>query len=248
MPQRMTTNKRGLSQLSLLVAVTCAIWVWAFPRSADTTVWILRLLAPLVATLLLFLLIRDELREDDLPDLIRQIVRKCFERDGLCFAFVPTVADGICWMNVYYQNRFENACTARIVLQPESKSKPPSPLLGIDARVECGGGAFGVLNIPWPIPADLQGRAMRFEVGCEISYPTGRGKTLRYREGLSVGSPGGGLGAVETAALLLVGIHYISHPASLSLALPSGVVEAIPAELGPTRETLWQPDVVNSSE
>jgi hypothetical protein len=187
---------------------------------------------------------------DQLPDKLAETVgEKYLERAGLCFAFAPIAVDGRCWMRIFFQNRYENACRARIVLQPPRKSFSLGriDMPGIDVDIFCDGGAFGLCGFNWAVPAKRQGRKLAFEVAAEATYPNGQGKRLRSRKGIEVGTPPSRVGtAVEvaiTGGLLLFGILAISKPAFVSFVLPAGVNEELPNDPALTQQIVWRPEL-----
>ena len=67
------------------------------------------------------------------------------------------MADGVCWFNVYCQNRYDRACRANLGFIPmEGLSRSPdrpSDVPPVIARVECDGGEAAVVRFPYPIAA-----------------------------------------------------------------------------------------------
>lgn len=237
---------KAILQLILIIAGITALILWTDDSiKPSPTLTIFRIATPAVSVLIIVILWRNSRRKETLPDHLAQACRSYFERDGLCFAFIPLVQNGICWMQIYFQNRYARPCNARVVLQPPVKSFGIRrlPLAGIDVDVHCDGGAFGVYRIPWPIDAKMQGRKVACEIACATHYPQGRGKLLRYREGLRAGVPGSGRNVAATAGLLLVGVVSVSRPATVTLTLPTGVAEQIPPGLEPVAEILFTPDL-----
>lgn len=242
----MSTSLKAVVQLALILVAIAAGAFWALPDRPDGIIWTLRIALPLVAILLGWLLWRDSRRKDLVPDFLRELAPGYFERDGLCFTFVPRMSFGIWWLDVYFQNRYDKLCETRIILQAPRKSFwfGRLPLPGIDVSVCCDGGAFGVVKVPWPIPLSIQGKRVTCEIAAHTRYPQGSGKMLRFREGLRVGTPGSDVGrAAVTGGLLLVGVIRISRPASLTMQLPVGVAEAVPSGVHMTTEIIWRPDL-----
>jgi hypothetical protein len=240
----MGQSLKAIVQLSSVVFFMAAFSFWAIPEHPDEIVWVFRFVMPVATALVLWILIRDMRRKETLPDKLREIAADYFERNGFCFAFAPTVDKGVCWMNLFFQNRYQNSCTARVILQ-QSKSlfrTSRLPLPAIDMDIKCESAAFGVVRIPWPIPAQAQGETVKCDVACDTSYPGGRGKLLRFREGMRAGAAGGGAArAAVTGGLLLVGVISISRPAAVSIKLPVDVMDKLPPSLDMQAEILWRP-------
>src|SRR6185437_11018669 len=103
----MGQSLKAVVQLSLMVFFMAAFCFWAIPEHPDEIIWVFRFVMPIVTALVLWVLIRDMRRKETLPDKLREVAANYFERNGFCFAFVPSVSDGVCWMNVFFQNRYE---------------------------------------------------------------------------------------------------------------------------------------------
>jgi hypothetical protein len=242
----MGQSVKAILQLAVVVSVIAAILVWVAPYRVNATDWAFRFALPALVLGLGYVLVRDSRRKDILPDLLREKFARYFECDGLCFGVAPAVIDGAGWMLLFVQNRYEKACSGRIVIQPPAKflGLGKSEVPGIDLAVECDGGAFELYQIPWPMPQSFGGRKVKFQVAASCSYPSGRGKLMRFRDGMRVGTPGGGaVNAAVTGGLLLIGVIHISKPASISFVLPSGITRPGPHNIPVVHKTLWRPDL-----
>ena len=186
-------------------------------------------------------------RPDSIPDKLREVAPKYFERDGLCFAPVVEAAGGACFLNVYFQNRHARHASARIDVMPGARSfrLARHPLAEVSVRIECPGGAFGVVRVPFLVPADYQGRRVSFDVAADVKYPARRGKLLRPRGGVAVG-PTSDLSQtrqlLSTLALLPLGILQVASPGRVTLRLPIEVAGDAPAPRPTPCEILWAPD------
>ena len=240
----MNQSLKAVLQLAAIVCGIVSFGVWAVPRHPDSIVWASRMLFPLATVLIGYVLFRVARKPDLAPDVLRQQFGTCFERDGLCFApVVGTWADdGICWFSIFFQNRYAGACSCDLILQPGGKSfslrRHGVPTVAV--QIDCPGGAVGVTRVPYPVPAQYQGKQVRYEVAARTTYPAGAGRMLRFREGLRVGTHRHALGqAAKTLGLLAVGVISYSRPASIMIALPTGVAEAVPPEATIQTELLW---------
>ncbi|WP_148593773.1 hypothetical protein [Aquisphaera giovannonii] len=189
------------------------------------------------------------IREDEAPDLMRQACGSYFERDGFCFAVVPAVADGQARLDVYFQNRFEKACLAHVAIRPSQKFfLNRGSIQAIAVPIECDGGAFGVARIPWGVPSKYQGQRQSLDVAASTEYPTGRGRMIRFRDGVRVGKATSSLWPnVLTVAAAATGTFYLSRPARLKFRLPKGVNEAVPEDARIRVETLWRPPIASET-
>lgn len=159
-----------------------------------------------------------------------------FEGEGLCFAAEFIVHDGVCWVSIFYQNRYNANCSSRAYIVPMEgwsvdglNDVPP-----VVAEIECGGGDVGVLHIPYPIAKSWQGKIMIYDVMAKTTYPVGRGELVRRDGGMLVDPPssktGDAVEALTTAALLLAGFVRISdgRRGKIETRLPEGVADVIP--------------------
>jgi hypothetical protein len=154
-----------------------------------------------------------------------------FERDGLCFAPVIEILDGVCWISIYFQNRYASPCTCGIQLLPPRRAfwvgrhnLPP-----IHAVIHCPGAAFGVTRRPYPVDKKYQGKPWRFDVYGNTQYPQGKGRMLRFRDGIPAGS---------NASFTVSGAHGISI-----LHFPRNIAATFAGPIEPMTEILWQPDL-----
>ncbi len=182
-------------------------------------------------------------RKDRAPDLLRGVTRPYFERDGFCFAIVPATTDRSARLDIYYQNRYERPCRAQVVLNPSQQFfLNRRPVGSFRVEVECEGGAFGVISMPWGIPAPFQGQIQSFDVAAHVEYPGRRGRLLRYQDGLHVGKARKTVwSGVLTVAAATGGMIVLSKPALVKLRLPSDVDESVPEDAPLINQTLWRP-------
>ncbi|NQT14902.1 MAG: hypothetical protein HQ582_19260, partial [Planctomycetes bacterium] len=176
----------GIIFASMILSLSCWIGDDHGGLSRQTIVWLgLGFAAVAVGGVLVALLVIY--RGGTAPDLLREQFGSCFERDGLCFVFAPSVDKGVFVLNVWFQNRYVRACQARISLT--LRRLPREERVPWHVEIDCDDGAFGATRVPWGIPVVFQGAEHRFDVHACVRYPRGRGKTLRFREGAAVGLP-----------------------------------------------------------
>ena len=240
----MSQNLKVLAQLFAILAVCGAAVAWGFPQ-ADVFVWCMRFGLTILSAAIGWILIREARRKEILRDLLLETSPDYFEHDGVCFNFVPAVDRRIFWIKLFFQNRYERSCNARFVLRPHIRlttGKQSFETIDIDVVVE--GAAFGVVTIPIALPIEAQGKLIHCDVMSETSYPAGRGKLLRYRSGIQVGSPS--LFSAGRAGLAVLGLFagaiVTSRRAQLSMRLPTDVSESLSEELQTESELLWVPD------
>jgi hypothetical protein len=179
-------------------------------------------------------------RWDREPDFLRGAFGSSYYEQGGFgfrpgFEFNPTA--GVFEYVVYCQNRFSGPVKAVVVLDDELNEQLrffPKRL-----HVDCPGGAFAVAHVPLSIPADASGRLTQADVFCDVDYPNGRGRELRFRQGGAVQLP---LGKVQRTAIQLVEfavLQMITTPARVSFEWPDLLpsCEGSPGE--PRFELLW---------
>ncbi len=197
-------------------------------------IWLLRFGAPLTAVGVAWCFFKASKRPDNLPDLLRETAGKYFEQDGLCFAPIFEVRDGACWLSIFFQNRFSEHVSAKVQVLPPIRSfgvtrvKLPSVIVGI----ECPGGAFGVVRLPFEVSERYRGASLWFDVAADRKYPNRKGKLLRNHGGKQVGSIGE-MSQGRALLLAILGFAFLGDRASRSarvkLKLPGGM-RALPAD------------------
>jgi hypothetical protein len=192
----------------------------------------LKFACPVLCVFAVALFLKIHFRPDEVPDYFARRVGAYFNRDGFCFGILPDVADGCCVFDVYFQSQYENRCVARIAMRPArgfflGRAKIDSIVVELD----CEPAAFGVARLIVPLPATLQGRRQSIEVGASVEYPEGKGRRLRFRDGITLRANsnfGNAFHTGLTVASVLTGhIQYMS-PVAAALELPKGVAEEIP--------------------
>ncbi len=236
---------RAVVWFILLVGVIGSIFAW-YIHFEEGPVNLAALFGmPALAVVSLVAIVRHARRKNPLgvPDYLQQMGVRYFERNGLCFAVLLSVEEGLPWISIYYQNRYDQPCTGTIVV------KPPTGwwiarkgLVSIQQTVKAGPAAFGVVRVPWPIPARHQGKLQCLTVGATVSYPNGRGQLLRLKEGLRVGPhTERDNGWADLIVLVIsLGMVSLSKAAQVRFRLPKKVMEEIPAGLAAESRQLWQ--------
>lgn len=233
---------KGVYVTTILVGVIAIPFAWAEDRPGGIT-WMFRIGAPLVTLAAFMAFWRMHFRKDEVPDYLSQLGLPFFDRGGFCFAFVSRVDEGFCFLDVYFQNRFEKPCRGHIALQPARGFFGRRKIDIIAFDIACPAAGFGVVSVCVPVPATVQGRRQKFEVGASVEYEHGRGKMLRFRDGIAIRADSDFsdvFGSAVTVAGALVGTFVLSSPATVTLSLPNDVAEELPHEVPPVSRTLWQ--------
>ena len=171
-------------------------------------------------------LIWAEFRPDRAPDLLRKHVKRYFEQDGFCFVILPSVKDGCFAWAVLFQNRYERPVRALIAFRPATGFVGFGRANLPDVRIEvvCDGGGFGSAIVPYGIPQVYQGKKQQFELIAASQFPEGKGKMLRFRDGLQVGRRHKSTADTAVTALSVLALHpHFSHPATFKVRLPNNV-------------------------
>lgn len=199
---------------------------------------------PLLCIAAIVVYMKIHFRADVAPDYLSSH-GTFINRGGFCFKVLPIVVDGVCFVSVFFQNQYENRSIGRVALRPArgfflGRAKMKSILVEID----CGPAAFGIARVAVPLPAALQGRRQSFEVGASVEYPDGKGRQLRFRDGVTLRANSNFGNAFATGLLVagaLTGQIVYESPATLTFVLPEGVAEEIadPDELARI-DTLWK--------
>jgi hypothetical protein len=213
-----------------------------FPRPV---IHFLKYGCPILCVLAVGIFLKIHFRADEVRDYLGPRIGTYFNRDGFCFGILPAVADGICVFEVYFQNQYENRCVGRVALRPArgfflSRAKMES----IIAEVDCEPAAFGVARVAVPLPAALQGCRQSFEIGASVEYPEGKGRRLRFGDGVVLRANskfGNAFAAGLTVAGALTGQIVYTSPATVAIDLPNGVAEDVAdrARLTPV-DTIWK--------
>lgn len=197
------------------------------------------LLIGTVTSALAVVLIAVSFRKDKAPDFLRKLAPRAFERDGFAFALVPRTARGSLQLSLLFQNRYSGACSARVVVKPQAGSKHARyKALNMALPVDCPQAGFGVCEVGWDLPQELQGQQVQLEVAASVVYPEGRGELLRFKEGMRVGkADSDNLGLTILGAF--AGAIVVTRPARTAIRMPS--VLPPPTEAPPhlVRRVFW---------
>lgn len=186
---------------------------------------------------------------EEAPDVLGGIFPAYFERDGLCFAPELLAEDGVCWFNVYCQNRYDRPCRGTVYFFPMEGTSAtpgqPSEVQPMIAEIDCDGGEAAVVSFPYPVAAKWQGRIMVYDVAAAVEHPSGRGDLIRVREGIHVSPPTSRQRETLKVAAIVVGGIFGRVPvegpkASCELRLPERVAEREPADTTPRISVLWR--------
>ncbi len=188
------------------------------------------------------LLLWSILRRDKVPDFLGKIDGSAFERDGFCFKIGTRFDDGRCLMFVHFQTRHDHPSRMKLVLQSSQGFFLNRPnFASMTVEIDCPAGGYGVTTFPWPVAKKLAGKTLSIDVAGDVRYPEGKGKMIRYRGGLPVGSAGSNpWNTALTVAGALGGMIVLTKPAKMKLKLPKDIDENIDENAPIETQILWQ--------
>ena len=224
----------------MVAAVMLGGVAWLIPTSNEPGVWWFRI-GGILALILIAAYYRWVSRRKDLaPDFFNGI-KSFFEKDGFAFVVGTEVSGNECHFCVHFQNRYARECEATVMVRTSERFLAPQRQLP-DAKVSlsCEPGAYGKAICNWPLPLELQGKKILVDVMARRKYRKGRGKLIRFRSGLMVGSvPGSAISDVLKFLGIFGGIHG-GQSARTELLLPSGVASNLRVGTEGRTQTLWR--------
>jgi hypothetical protein len=236
----MKQNTRQNLMVCTVAVVLFGGVAWLIPASEEHGVWWFRFGGILALIMIVAYYQRASRRKDLAPDYFNGI-KSFFEKDGFAFIVGTEVSGNECHLCVHFQNRYERECEATVMVRTSERFLAPQRHLP-DAKISltCGPGAFGKATCNWPLPLELQGKNVLMDVSAKRKYRRGRGKMLRFRSGLMVGSvPDSAILDVVKFVGVFGGIHG-GKSARTQLLLPSGVASNLRVETEQKTQTLWR--------
>ena len=227
----------------LLFAVPGSVVVCTDNRPDPTTA-VLQYALPAVSVAAFVALLWLQFRRDRVPDQLRQLTGGFFNRDGFCFAVAPIAVDGVCYIEAYFQGQRDAPCIGQIALRPSKGfflTRADIDIIGV--TIPCEPAAFGICRFAVPLPIELQGTTQSFDVGASVEYPSGKGRRLRFHDGLSLRTntefkdPTGKAIAIAGA---FTGQIVLYSPATVKMTLPTGVADHLDEPSVVEIRTLWR--------
>lgn len=216
---------------------------WVSDRP-DGATWVCRFGGAAAAMLALVAFVTMHFRADLVPDYLRDVDPNYFNRDGFCFAADATAVSGVAYLLIYFQNQRDRPCVGRIALRPaRGFFMNRAPIQAITYLIECEPAAFGVARISLPVPKQLQGKRQSFDVGASVRYPAGKGKQLRFRDGIIIRTDADFEDSFATAIAVtsVMTGHIVLHwPPAARVQLPTDVAEDLPGEPDFDIQMLWR--------
>jgi hypothetical protein len=239
----MRETLKVLCVVVFMFAAPAAAIGW-FDRAGSAVSLFLRYGCPVLAVLGIAGFLKIHFRADLAPDYLHHHVGTYFNRGGFCFGFRTSVFDQVCYLEVYFQNQQDEPCVGRIALRSaRGFFLGRADMEPIAIEIKCEPAAFGTAKIAIPIPSELQGKRQSFEVGASVDYPSGKGRTLRFRDGIVLRANsnfGNAFGTALTVAGALTGSIVWTTPATVTLDLPDEVAQDGADGLGAEVKTCWK--------
>jgi len=237
----MTQNSRYWLLVCNVAAVMSGTVAWIIPASNEPGVWWFRIGALVVLILTTALFLRNKRRRDQVPDFLSRLSGNFFERDGFTFVVTTEVHAGVCHLCVWYQNRYERDCNAEVMVRTSERwLAPQRHLPDVRVKILCSPAGFGKALVPWPLPLELQGRKVLLDVMARRKYNHGRGRLLRYKPGLAVGSTPFSKVSDVLSILEVVSLHGGRRAARTQLLLPQNVASNPLSNLQEQTQTIWK--------
>jgi hypothetical protein len=230
---------------NLMVCTVAAVMFggisWLIPASKEPGVWWFRIGTMAVLAFVAAFSFWALRRRDLAPDFLSRVSRTFFERDGFAFVIGTEVINSVCHLKVCFQNQYERACQATVVLRTSERWLAPQRRLpDVSISVTCEPGAFGKANAPWALPTELQGKKVLVDVMAKRKYPHGRGKLLRFQSGLRVGSVPGSAVSDLFSFLGVFGGFHTGRAARIEIQLPQNVAASPVPAIREGTQTVWK--------
>lgn len=234
----MTESQKALTQFGIVCCLV--VFSLSFIFEPFFWVWAVRVLCILCAILLSIALTRYYQKKDLVPEFLKKDFGDYFERDGFCFALRPTASEGGAVLLIAFQSRYDQLTKAHLETKLFGGFLEKDELWQKDIHFEIPPAAYGISKIKMPIPRKYQGKTARIEVGASITYPQGKGRMVRFRDGTRVG--GRNLTSNLSPWLALIGVFFgihAGHSAYLRFTLPSNVSESV-EQVDVDTKIIWQ--------
>jgi hypothetical protein len=236
-------STKSVCALIIIIGAIATSIAWMLDRS-DATMWGVRIGAPVLALLALALIVKLNSRVDRAHDYLRERCGTYFNRDGFCFAIVVSAVNETAYMEVWYSNQFDQPSVGKIAVRPARGFwMGRAKIEAMTFRIENAPATFGVARVAIPIPNNLQGKRQTFEVGGSVQYPQGKGRRLRFHDGVFLRTNEAFADSFTTALTIAgaaAGVIVLSRPATVKIDLPNDIAENIPDSTTPEVTTIWQ--------
>ena len=244
----MGESTKAVLALAAPLTAASSLYGWMDDRP-DAVAWAWRTVPLIVAAGLFWLLFKLHFRRDRAPDLL---AGRCgganyFSRGGFAVGAGvgrdEVTGEPVAVLTIPFQNQTDAPCRARVAVRPgRGLFLGRGGIDRAEAEIDCPAAAFGEARLPIAVPPALAGKVRKFEVGATVERPDGRGRLVRYQDGLHLKTNADfkdRAGCLFTVASLAGGWLIWRRPATAELALPAGVRDDLPPGHAPAVEILW---------
>ena len=110
----------------------------------------------------------------------------------------------------------------------------------VKAEIDCDGSAFGCALIKYALDPKYQGKRVSFELTAVTEFPGGKGKMVRFRDGLAVGKRHKSAVDLTITAPSALALHpHWTSSARFKVRLPQVASSEPRREI--THKILWRP-------
>lgn len=207
---------------------------WTIPARQGEAgfTWGMRIFSTLCLVMPIFTMIWLHRLPDLAPGFLAKMRGGPAERDGLHFVCKMEVEDSRGCMVVYYQNRYNRPCDAKISLRVQPSLFKDTEMPKFTFNISAEGGEYGKQSMVWAIPRILQGKKANWDITAEIKYPKGRGTLLIGRSGLETGRTSFTIrhGSVFVQITTPTGVdNFLTQPAELQSKILWKMGDPLPA-------------------
>jgi hypothetical protein len=140
-----------------------------------------------------------------------------------------------------FQNRYERPCTATVAIRPVTFTGASETLALI--TVQCPGAAYGLAKQEVGLPEEWQGKNVSFDLGADVNYPEGKGKTMRFKDATLLRQNThfvNNFGRITSVLALLGGHIHIHGPFRVKYTMPDNVATDSATTVSEQVQILWQ--------
>lgn len=242
----MGESTKAVCAVLMAVGVGCSAVAWVFDDPTAVT-WAFRIGGLILAVASLALILKLHFRRDIEPDYLAAIAGDYVNRDGFCFTLTASAVKGVTYIEAYFQTQYDQPCVGQIAIRPaRGFFLTRANIESVTFQVDCPPGGFGCVRVAIPVPQKLQGKKQAFDVGAAVKYPAGKGRRIRFRDGVFLRAntkfsdgfrTGLFLAGAATGSVLVGGL---ASPVTAAVKLPSDVAEELKVAAPPETELLWK--------
>jgi hypothetical protein len=235
-------STKAVLAVLMIFGIIAGLMAW-YDDLPNSTGWSFRIVSPILAVVSLALLLKLQFRKDLAHDYLREQCKTYFNRDGFCFVPTFEVIDGHFWAVVSFQNQRDAPSVGSVGLAPPKSLFGRAPIDSFALEIPCEPGAYGIARMPVVVPAACQGKKQKLEIGAAARYPEGRGRRIRFFDGIHVRRNSSFEFGVRGAAILIAaagGALLITRPPSLEIQFPRGISDEEPSDPAAEIITLWK--------